>query len=57
MNYDFTAILAGCEEIAFEMGEALYEAGCDDGTQWSSNGVAGHLANSSAAARTKSDRP
>ena len=41
MNYDFTAILADCEEIAFETGEALYEAGCDDGTQWSSNGFAG----------------
>jgi hypothetical protein len=41
MIYDFTAILADCEEIPFETGEALYEAGCDDGTQWSGNGVAG----------------
>lgn len=40
MTYDFTAILADCQEISVETGEALCKAGCDDGTQWSSNGVA-----------------
>jgi hypothetical protein len=37
--YTFTLILAGVDVLTPEMGDALFEAGCDDGTSSSSNGV------------------
>jgi hypothetical protein len=39
-KYDFQVILAGVEEITEEISNALYEAGCDDGTPFSTRGVA-----------------
>ena len=39
-TYRFTVILAGLEEISDDLAEALFEAGCDDGSPWSSEGVA-----------------
>jgi hypothetical protein len=39
-NYDFMVILRGLSEIDDDLAEALYEAGCDDGTPFSSEGVA-----------------
>ena len=38
--YRFTVILAGLGEISDDLAEALFEAGCDDGSPWSSEGVA-----------------
>jgi hypothetical protein len=38
--YRFTVILAGLNEISDDLAEALFEAGCDDGSPWSSQGVA-----------------
>jgi hypothetical protein len=40
MNYHFTVVLANCEVMTPETTEALYVAGCDDGTPWSGNGEA-----------------
>jgi hypothetical protein len=39
-TYRFTVILAGLDEISDDLAEALFEAGCDDGSPWSSRGVA-----------------
>jgi hypothetical protein len=39
-TYGFTLILAGLDEISDDLAEALFEAGCDDGSPWSSEGVA-----------------
>ena len=39
-TYRFTVILAGLREISDDLAEALFEAGCDDGSPWSSQGVA-----------------
>ncbi len=40
MNCQFCLILANVHAISEEMAESLYEAGCDDGTPFSSQGVA-----------------
>jgi hypothetical protein len=40
MNYHFTVVLANCDVMNAELTEALYAAGCDDGTPWSGNGEA-----------------
>ena len=40
MNYHFTIVLANCDAMTPELTEALYVAGCDDGTPWSGNGTA-----------------
>jgi hypothetical protein len=40
MVYQFTVVLAGQDVMTPDMAEALYEAGCDDGNPWSSDGVA-----------------
>ncbi len=39
-TYRFTVILAGLSEISDDLADALFEAGCDDGSPWSSEGVA-----------------
>jgi hypothetical protein len=39
--YDFVVVLKGLEVIDDDLAEALYEAGCDDGSPYSSGGVAG----------------
>ena len=36
----FTVILDGLTEISDNLAEALFEAGCDDGSPWSGEGVA-----------------
>lgn len=38
--WEFTVMLAGVEQITPEVAEALYKAGCDDGTVGSSCGIA-----------------
>ena len=38
--YRFTVVLGGLREISDDLAEALFEAGCDDGSPWSSEGVA-----------------
>jgi hypothetical protein len=40
MNYHFTVVLANHDVMTPDLTEALYTAGCDDGTPWSGNGVA-----------------
>lgn len=40
-TYEFTVILTGVEEVDDDLADALYAAGCDDGTPHSSGGVAG----------------
>jgi hypothetical protein len=40
MNYHFTVVLANYDVMTPDLTEALYAAGCDDGTPWSGNGVA-----------------
>lgn len=40
MNYHFTVVLANCDVMTPELTEALYVAGCDDGTPCSGNGTA-----------------
>jgi hypothetical protein len=40
MNYHFTVVLANCDVMTSDLTEALYVAGCDDGTPWSGNGIA-----------------
>jgi hypothetical protein len=39
-TYEFSVVLAGLSSIDDDLVEALYEAGCDDGTPISSGGVA-----------------
>ena len=39
-TYDFQLVLRGVRAMSEEIAEALYEAGCDDGTPFSSEGVA-----------------
>jgi hypothetical protein len=39
-TYRFTVVLAGLDEISDGLADALFEAGCDDGSPWSSQGVA-----------------
>ena len=39
-KYEFQVVLAGIEEMTDEVASALYEAGCDDGTLFSTGGVA-----------------
>ena len=38
--YDFVVVLKGLDVIDDDLAEALFEAGCDDGTPFSSEGVA-----------------
>ena len=38
-TYDFQLVLANVKEITEETADALYDAGCDDGTPFSSQGV------------------
>ncbi len=38
--YDFAVILAGLSVIDDDLADAIFEAGCNDGTPISSNGVA-----------------
>ena len=40
-SFEFLLFLAGIDRSESAMAEALYEAGCDDGTLFSSNGEAG----------------
>lgn len=37
--YEFTTALSGCTEMTDDLAEALYAAGCDDGTPGSSGGT------------------
>jgi hypothetical protein len=37
-SYDFKLILAGVSDVTDDQGDALYEAGCDDGTIVSRDG-------------------
>ncbi len=39
-KYEFQVILAGVSEMTDEISHALYEAGSDDGTPFSSEGIA-----------------
>ena len=39
-KYEFQVVLSGVEEVSEELSNALYEAGCEDGTPFSSEGVA-----------------
>lgn len=39
-KYEFQLVLAGIEEITEDVANALYEAGCDDGTPFSREGEA-----------------
>ncbi len=38
--FRFTVVLADLNEISDDLADALYDAGCDDGSPWSSEGVA-----------------
>jgi len=38
-KYEFTLILKGARELTEEIADQLYEAGCDDGTPGTCNGV------------------
>ena len=38
-KYEFTLILSGSPELTEEAADRLFEAGCDDGTPGTSNGV------------------
>jgi hypothetical protein len=38
-KYEFTLILKGDRELTEDMADALYEAGCDDGTPGTCNGI------------------
>jgi hypothetical protein len=38
-KYEFTLILKGACELTEDMADQLYEAGCDDGTPGTCNGV------------------
>jgi hypothetical protein len=39
-TFDFQLVLGGVNVMSEDVANALYEAGCDDGTPFSSNGVA-----------------
>jgi hypothetical protein len=39
IKYEFTLTLKGTQELTEEMVDKLYEAGCDDGTPGTCNGV------------------
>ncbi len=39
-TYRFTVVLASLREISDDLAEVLVDAGCDDGSPWSSQGVA-----------------
>jgi hypothetical protein len=39
-TYDFQLVLSGVTSMTEEIADALYEAGCDDGTPFSSQGIA-----------------
>jgi hypothetical protein len=39
-KYEFTVVLKGEQELTEEMTNALYEAGCDDGSPGSCDGLA-----------------
>jgi len=38
-KYEFTLILKGARELTEQMADELYDAGCDDGTPGTCNGV------------------
>jgi hypothetical protein len=38
-TYSFSLILAGVTEITVAMADALFEAGCDDASPWSCEGI------------------
>ena len=38
-SYEFQLLLAGVDEMTEEIADALYEAGCDDGTPFSTEGL------------------
>ncbi len=38
-KYEFTLILSGSPELTEEMADALFTAGCDDGTPGTCNGI------------------
>ena len=38
-TYSFSLTLDGVEEMTLEMADALFEAGCDDGSPWSCEGT------------------
>ena len=38
-KYEFTLILKGARELTEEIADQLYDAGCDDGTPGTCNGV------------------
>ena len=38
-KYEFTLILKGVRELTEDMADALYDAGCDDGTPGTCNGI------------------
>ena len=38
-TYTFILVLGGVTEITVDMSDALFEAGCDDSSPWSSEGV------------------
>lgn len=38
-TFDFQVVLAGVDTMTEEIADALYEAGCDDGSPFSSEGV------------------
>lgn len=40
-EHEFTVILAGVDVMTEDLSNRLYEAGCDDGSPYSSQGVAG----------------
>ena len=40
MTYEFD-LLISANELTDELGEAVFEAGCDDATPWSDGGVVG----------------
>jgi hypothetical protein len=39
-TYDFQLVLGGLSSMSEQIADALYESGCDDGTAFSSEGVA-----------------
>ena len=40
-TFEFQVMLAGVDQITGEMADALFSAGCDDGTPFSTGGMAG----------------
>ncbi len=38
-TYAFTLVLSGVDELTPEMADAIFAAGCNDATPWSSEGV------------------